>query len=166
MKQWYVVHTQANREHTAASHLERQGFEVYLPRYQKTLNHARSVRQVARPLFRRYLFVRVNTKMQRWRSINGTIGVSYLITNGEQPIPTPVGVVESIKGREDDKGLVMMLPPVYAIGQRLDVLEGPMAASTVFFQKFSDNNKRVLVLLEMLGRKVRTSLPAATVAAA
>ena len=166
MKQWYVVHTQANREHTAASHLARQGFEVYLPRYQKTLNHARSVRQVARPLFRRYLFVRVNTEMQRWRSINGTIGVSYLITNGEQPVPIPVGVVKSIQGREDNQGLVMISPPVYAVGQRLEVVEGPMATSNVFFQKFSDNNKRVLVLLEMLGRKVQTSMPSSTVAAA
>ena len=166
MKQWYVVHTQANREHTAASHLERQGFEVYLPRYQKTLNHARSVQQVARPLFRRYLFVRVNAKMQRWRSINGTIGVSYLITNGERPVPTPRGIVEAIQGREDSHGLVMMLPPVYAVGQRLEVLEGPMATSSVFFQKFSDNNKRVLVLLDMLGRKVQTSMPSSIVAAA
>ena len=166
MKQWYVVHTQANREHTATSHLKRQGFEVYLPIYQKTLNHARSVKLVTRPLFQRYLFVRVNAKMQRWRSINGTIGVSYLITNGEKPVPTPRGIVEAIQGREDNQGLVMMSPPVYAIGQRLEVVEGPMATSTVFFQKFSDNNKRVLVLLEMLGRKVRTSLPATTVAAA
>jgi transcriptional antiterminator RfaH len=166
MKQWYVVHTQANKEHTAASHLERQGFEVYLPRYQKTLNHARSVRLVARPLFQRYLFVRVNTEMQRWRSINGTIGVSYLITNGEKPVPIPRGIVEAIQGREDNHGLVMMLPPVYAVGQRLEVLEGPMATSNAFFQKFSDNNNRVLVLLEMLGRKVRTSMPVTAVALA
>ncbi len=89
-----------------------------------------------------------------------------MITNGERPVPTPRGIVEAIQGREDSHGLVMMLPPVYAVGQRLEVLEGPMATSSVFFQKFSDNNKRVLVLLDMLGRKVQTSMPSSIVAAA
>ena len=166
MKQWYVVHTQINREPTASRHLERQGFEVYCPHYRTTVNHARRVREVVRPLFQRYLFVKVNTETQRWRSINGTIGVSYLITNGEQPIPAPRGVIEAIQGREDSSGLVLMIPPTYTFGQRLKVLQGPMARSTVFFQKFSDNNKRVIVLLEMLGGSVRTTMPAKAVAVA
>ena len=166
MKQWYVVHTQINREPTASQHLERQGFEVYCPRYRTTVSHARRVREVVRTLFQRYLFVKVNTKIQRWRSINGTIGVSYLITDGERPIPAPSEVIEAIRAREDNSGLVLMIPPTYTFGQRLKVLQGPMAKSNVFFQKFSDNNKRVMVLLEMLGGSVRTSMPANAVAIA
>ena len=98
MKQWYVVHTQINREPTASQHLERQGFEVYCPRYRTTVSHARRVREVARPLFQRYLFVKVNTEIQRWRSINGTIGVSKLVSFDGQPKPVPLDLVELVDG--------------------------------------------------------------------
>ena len=166
MKRWYVVHTQTNKESKAALHLQRQGFEIYLPRYLRVVNHARTARTVVRPLFQRYLFVQLNTEIERWRSINGTFGVSYVITSGEHPLPTPKGMVEAIRQRENEQGLVGMLPPVYEVGQRLEVIEGPLAMADVFFQKFTGNNKRVMVLLEMLGRTVQTSMPASTVVAA
>ena len=160
------MHTQANKEDKAALHLQQQGFEIYLPRYLKVVNHARTARKVVRPLFQRYLFVELNAKIERWRSINGTFGVSYVITSGEYPLPTPKGVVETIRQRENEQGLVHMIPPVYEAGQRLKVVEGPLAMADVFFQKFTDNNKRVLVLLEMLGRRVQTSMPSSTIEAA
>lgn len=166
MKRWYVVHTQTNKETRAAFHLQRQGFEVYLPRYIRIISHARSSKQVVRPLFQRYLFVRLNADAERWRCINGTFGVSYLLTNGETPAPAPKGVVETIQQKEDGQGLIRMLPPVYAVGQKLEVMQGPLAMTDVFFQKFTDNNKRVLVLLEMLGRKIQISMPTSTVVAA
>ena len=59
MRRWYVVHTQPQGESRAKANLERQGYEVYLPRCRKWRRHARRAEIVAAPLFPRYLFVRL-----------------------------------------------------------------------------------------------------------
>ena len=66
MSRWYVVHTQANGEERARANLERQGFEVYLPRYLKHRRHARRTGPVRRPLFPCYLFVRFDRARTPW----------------------------------------------------------------------------------------------------
>ena len=103
MKNWYVVYTQPNGENLADLHLQRQGFEVYLPRYSKMISHARYLKKVSRPLFQRYLFVRLNIETQLWRSINGTLGVTRLVSRGEKPVAVPEGIVDELKKREDEK---------------------------------------------------------------
>ena len=61
----------------------RQGYETYLPRYLKRRRHARKVDFAAKPLFPRYMFVAIDMATQRWRSVQSTIGVSRLVTNGD-----------------------------------------------------------------------------------
>ena len=50
---WYAVYTQPHAETKAAWHLNRQGFEIYVPRYLKRRRHARKIETVAVPLFPR-----------------------------------------------------------------------------------------------------------------
>ena len=51
-----------------------------------TLRHARKFKTVIVPVFPRYIFAILNVDTQRWRSINGTLGISRLIADGEKPI--------------------------------------------------------------------------------
>ena len=83
---WYVVQTQPHAESKAARHLCRQGFQIYLPRYLKRRRHARRTETVPAPLFPRYMFVAVDIAVQRWRSIQSTIGVSRLAPD-RKPFP-------------------------------------------------------------------------------
>ena len=46
-QRWFVVQSQPNAEMKAVSHLARQGFAAYLPRYKKRRRHARRVEMVA-----------------------------------------------------------------------------------------------------------------------
>ena len=46
-RRWYVVQSQPNAELKAVAHLNRQGFDTYLPRYLKRIRHARRVDVVA-----------------------------------------------------------------------------------------------------------------------
>ena len=165
MSRWYVVHTQCRKETLAATHLANQGYEAYVPRYRKRRRHARKIEDILTPLFPRYLFVRIDTEQQRWRSINGTIGVSYLLCDGDHPLSVPAGLVESIKDSELEDGAVAMDPRRYSKGQELRVVQGPLADLTGLFQDMADD-KRVFVLLNILGRDVRTRLPIEAVAAA
>jgi transcriptional antiterminator RfaH len=163
---WYVVQTQINAEAKAARNLVRQGFEIYLPTYQKRRSHARKVEKVAAPLFPRYLFVQINLAAQRWRSIQSTFGVSYLVLNGTDPARMAQEVVESLKAREDDSGYIKLdRRPKFAVGQRVRVLAGVFAENFGLFDGMADRD-RIAILLDLLGRKVRVSIEPELVAAA
>jgi len=159
MKRWYVVHTRAQSETLAANHLARQGFQVYLPKYAKRYRHARQSKIVAAPLFPRYLFVSIDTAVDRWRCIQSTIGVSSLVTNGNAPLPVSDVIIGSIRARENQEGLVSLvnagnLTP----GAVVTVIDGPFADQTGIFECLNDN-ERVTLLLSFLGRKIRVKLP-------
>jgi transcriptional antiterminator RfaH len=163
---WYVVQTQVNGEAKAADNLRRQGYEIYLPRYLKRRHHARKVDFIARPLFPRYMFVAVDVATQRWRSIQSTFGVSRLVTNGDEPAVVPEGVVQALKARENDKGLIKMdARPAFALGDKVRVLAGAFMDNAGLFNGIADHD-RVSILLDMLGRKVRVLLDVDLVTAA
>jgi transcriptional antiterminator RfaH len=164
--QWFVVHTQVHGERKAEQNLVRQGFEVYLPRYLKRRRHARRVDFTVRPLFPRYLFVAIDMAAQRWRSIQSTIGVAHLVTNGDDPASVPDGVVGALRAREDEKGFVRIdVKPAFVPGDKVRVLTGAFMDSAGLFSGLADH-ERVAILLDMLGRKVRVLLDADMVAAA
>jgi transcriptional antiterminator RfaH len=163
---WYVVQTQVNGEAKAADNLRRQGYETYLPRYLKRRRHARKVDFAAKPLFPRYMFVAIDMAAQRWRSVQSTVGVSRLVTNGDSPAVVPEGVVRALRAREDAKGFVKMdARPAFAPGDKVRVLAGAFTDNAGLFNGVTDHD-RISILLDMLGRKVRVLLDADLVAAA
>lgn len=163
---WYVVQTHVHAESKAAAHLMRQGYAIYLPRYLKRRRHARRVDMVAAPLFPRYLFVGIDRMTQRWRSILSTVGVTQLVRHGDDPAAVPVGVVEALRGREDERGLIKLdLRPSFAPGAKIRVVEGVFSDCLGLFEGMADRD-RVAILLDLLGRKVRVVLDGVSVAAA
>ena len=163
MKRWYVVHTQANGEQKARHHLERQGFNVYLPLYSRRISHARKVSWCPRPLFPRYLFVSLDLELEPWRKIMSTIGVSYLICHEEKPAPVPDGIVEEIRQAENAAGQVSPGKRMkLRNGDTVQITAGAMADHVGLFECRTDD-ERVVVLLELLGRKVRTTVPVDTI---
>ncbi len=164
---WYVVQTQPSSEAKAVAHLQRQGFEIYCPRYRKTRRHARRVETVAAPLFPRYLFVRIDISQQRWLAINSTCGVSNIVGHGITPTPVMSGVVEELRQCENADGLFELESPVMRLkaGDNVRVLNGAFDACQGLFEARSDS-ERVTILLDLLGRKVRVMLDAEQVEAA
>ena len=163
---WFVAHTHPHSEGKATAHLNRQGFEIYLPRYLKRRRHARRIETVAAPLFPRYLFVAIDLNAQRWRSIYSTIGISRLVCNGDDPTPVPAGVVEALKGREDTNGFIKLdSRPRFRAGDKIRVLEGAFSSCLGLFEGMAER-ERIAILLDLLGRKVRVVMDADLVAAA
>jgi len=163
---WYVVQTHPHAEAKAASHLERQGYTIYLPRYLKRRRHARRIETVTAPLFPRYVFVAIDLLTQRWRSIQSTIGVARLVCSGDEPGVLPASVIDELQGRQDAAGYVQLdLRPRFAPGDQIRVVEGAFAACLGLFEGMADR-ERVAILLDLLGRKVRVTLDADAVKAA
>ena len=155
---WYVVQTHAHAEAKASWHLQRQGFEIYLPKYLKKRRHARRTQTVIVPLFPRYLFVAVDMTSQRWQSIGSTIGVTRLVCDGDRPAAVPVAVFEALKRREDANGLIQLdQKPQFSPGDKVCVRDGAFQECFGLYEGMT-SNERVTVLLELLGRKVRVSL--------
>ncbi len=165
MKQWYVVHTHALGETKALFHLRRQRFETFLPMYKKTRRHARTVDVVARPLFPRYLFVALDLSIDKWWSVQSTIGVSHLICHGEQPATVPKGMVDSLRLREDADGYCALGDiREFKKGQFVEISDGPFSAFTGVFDTVNDA-ERVYILLNLMGREVRVQVPVQVVKA-
>jgi len=159
MNNWFVAHTQPRAELLAKSHLERQDFTVYLPRYLKQRRHARRVDLVHDPLFPRYIFIHMDTALARWRSIQSTVGIQYLVCNGDAPAPVPGGIIDEIRAREDDKGLVKTVrPSEMKPGQPVKIIAGAFSGHDALFECATDK-QRITVLLTLLSRSIRTIVP-------
>ena len=165
MMAWYAVYTQTNKEAVAAQHLRNQGFDIYLPQYQKMRRHAGRAEIVAAALFPRYLFAGIDMQQQRWRSVNGTVGVIGLVMSGSQPMPVPDPVMDEIRAREDENGFIRLNAPTFERGQALRIIEGPMADTQALFEETVDGNRAIL-LISLMGRMVRTKMPLRQIAAA
>lgn len=148
---WFAVHTLPNREFGALAQLGVQGFESFLPTHWKTVRHARQFRQVKAAFFPRYLFVRLDLDRDRWRSVNGTFGVSGLIMEGERPKPVPHGIVECLA--DMSAAGVLSFSPVLEPGQDVKILSGPFASLVGTLQRIDAPN-RVRVLLDILGSRI------------
>ncbi len=148
-QRWYVVHTQVNRESIAQMHLRNQDYRTFLPRFAKTVRHARKVRRTLAPLFPRYLFLILDIERDRWHRVNGTVGVASMVMSRDRPIPAPKGVVEALIAMSSyDRNQVFR--PDLEPGQKVRLVAGPFANQLGVLEDLDDGG-RVRVLLEMMG---------------
>ena len=161
-ERWYVARTLPQRELQAAQQLTNQGFRVFVPRYWRNRRHARKVETVSAPLFPRYIFTILDLTRERWRSINGTLGVERLLMSAGEPQPVPQGVVESLIDAADPGG-TMQFHFHLKEGQTIRVTAGPFAELIGQLERLDDNG-RVRVLLEIMGGTVRVALAQTLVA--
>ncbi|MDC0344874.1 transcription/translation regulatory transformer protein RfaH [Alphaproteobacteria bacterium] len=156
---WYVVYTQPMKEALAAQELLQQGFEAFLPQFQKERRHARKVTTVLSPLFPRYLFVKMDLTKDQWRRINGTRGVVQIIANGSKPTPVPQGLIESLQSQRNEQGFLALGSLItFVQGESLQITEGAFKDQEAIFERM-DGEQRAQLLLRILGRETRISLP-------
>jgi transcription elongation factor/antiterminator RfaH len=155
-RRWYVAQTLPFREAKAQVQLKRQGFTAFLPRYIKMIRHARRRTAVSAPLFPNYLFVALDLRHDRWRSINGTLGVAHLLTASDRPTPVLAGVVEALVAATRQDGNLSLCDSV-ALGDRVQIIEGPFADLIGQLVRI-DGGGRVQVLLRLLGGSTPVSI--------
>ena len=155
-ERWYAIHTLPFGEKRAQAQLENQQFSTFLPKRRKTVRHARKLTTVSAPFFPRYLFVVLDLKRDRWRSVNGTFGVASLVMGGDLPCPAPAGVVEAMLNVADAEGLLDLRPDL-KIGAPVRLAAGPFADKLAVLEHMDDSG-RIRVLLNMLGRQVPVCL--------
>lgn len=163
-QRWYCWKAHPGKHIQAHWELAQQGFPVYLPIH--VASRTDGIENL-RPLFGPYGFVQFDRSQYRWRAIHSTRGVALLISSDAlHPIAVPRGIVEALqaKGREGD-GVIddLYQGPAYAPldGQTVRITTGPFAELHGLC-KWS-GQKRVAVLLEVMGRLVETEIKRADV---
>ncbi len=154
---WYVIRAKPQSEHLAASALERNGFELFLPCVRTP---GTKQRQYRAPLFPGYLFIRNREESPDWSSIRRLPGVmGWVHFNGVVPlVPDDVIVdlgrrVESI---EMNGGLWTRFQP----GDKVRVVSGNVETLAEVIEEPQSPQARVRVLLEFMGRRVSAQVSA------
>ena len=154
---WYVINTLPHREFKAKRQLENQGFTVFFPQRLKTIRHARKFSNVQAPFFPRYIFIELDLSFQRWRSVNGTFGVSSLVMQGDRPHPVPRGIVETMIASVDERA-VLRFERNLQKGTEVRLIAGPFAEQLGILDRLDDSG-RIHVLLNIMGGTIRVHLP-------
>ena len=150
---WFVAATNPGGERTAEINLKRQGFQVVLPVHEKPRRHARKVETVRRPVFPGYIFVAFDISTMPWHSINGTLGVRYLITGNGKPMAVNQDFMTELFAALSSDGLIELPEKQFLPGQCVEVCEGPFEGLIGTICN-ADQQQRIRILLSLMGREV------------
>lgn len=133
--------------------LQNQGFEVFMPTWQKQQKRLNKIKIAAEPLFSRYLFIRLSDVNSNWFPIRSTRGVSQLLRFGSNtnPVIVPDVVVDYLKVRCATEETI---DPLFKKGDLLEITGGPFKGLFGLFDKLNtlpDGFARALLLVEILG---------------
>ena len=158
---WFLALVRPNQFHIAENNLARQGFAVFAPTQEETRRRAGRFVSVTVPLFPGYLFVAFDPVSSAWRTINSTYGISKLVAFSGIPKSVPAELVTGLMSRCDAAGHLLP-PPALTPGDGVQVLSGPFAQFVATVESLTPQ-RRVWVLLDILGSSTRVSLEVAQV---
>ncbi|MEM1328202.1 MAG: UpxY family transcription antiterminator [Bacteroidota bacterium] len=150
-ERWFAVYTRFKCEKVVHKDLQAKGIECYVPLQEVTRRYTRKIKTHHIPLISCYVFVKVNRK-NYVRVLETDYVLNYvkigrnLIAIPEEEIEilkavTREGVITAIEDRQLQVG-----DNVEIIGGRLTGLKGKLIET--------DNGKRLVVELEMLGKDI------------
>ena len=154
---WYLAQLKPNSHRIAERHLERQGFESFLPYHGSTRRLRRQFKTQNTPLFPGYIFVRFDPQRGHWRKINSTQGITRLVQFGAAPEPVPNTLVEQLMARCDEDA-VLAPSTSLSVGDVVTLTQGPFAEFVATVETLPDD-QRVWVLLDLMGRGTRLAVP-------
>ena len=159
---WAAVNTHPHKEQLALEHLERQHFECYCPKIRKQVRHARRFREVVRPLFAGYIFVRVAAQRAHWRPIMSTIGVRSLVRFGDRPALVDDRFIETLRACDEDGVIIsagrLTRPPVpYEPGDIVRVSDGAFDGVVATILSVTGKD-RLVILMDLLEQGVRAQI--------
>jgi transcriptional antiterminator RfaH len=139
MLQWYVINTKPKKESQVERLFTEGGFTIYCPKYLRE-------KRVS-PFFPGYTFLRFDFPEQ-FQMVKYTRGVKRVVGTDDGPTPIPEEIVQGIKARERD-GLVVFekYGQEPAVGDEIEVVEGPLKGLKGIFRKEVGDSERVMILL-------------------
>src|SRR5256885_13535638 len=146
MLRWYLVYTKPLCEAIAQANLERQGYQVHLPRLVQSVRWRQERRERIVPLFPRYLFLRLREGSQPLGPVRSSLGVSGVVRFGCRYAVVADEVICRLQARADAlTGLHRLTNPAPLVtGEAVRIATGPFDGLEGIFQR-EDGTDRVVV---------------------
>lgn len=154
---WFVAQTKPRQEDRAEANLRTLGIETFLPRTKEPARRRSRGVRIA-PFFPSYLFVKGEV-LERLHQITYTRGVQRMLGNVEGPQPIDSGVIESIRQRIGDDGLVR-IDRSFKPGDAVRVTDGPLEDFNGVFQCYRKPAERAEILLRTVTGSFRVVVEA------
>lgn len=156
---WYLAQLKPNSLEIARRNLMRQGFPLFVPQRVETRRMGGRFRTGPFPLFPGYLFIALDPAEGRWRAVNGTKGVTRLVAFGGRPAAVPQGLVAEIaRACDTDEGPAPEAP--VQPGDAMRIAGGPFAGFLAQVLQ-AEPDRRVWVLIDLMGQQTRIEVPRA-----
>jgi len=149
MKNWYVIQTKPKKEEEATSYLSTKGVEIFGPLIEAfTTKNARMTKEL-KPLFPGYIFGKFDLE-QNYPLVRWGKGVKCVLGFGGYPVPISEEVVQIIKERTDDQG-IMRMKQNFKTNDVVRIKTGPLKDLLGIFERWVSDNERVRILLNLIG---------------
>jgi transcriptional antiterminator RfaH len=154
---WYLVRLKPGGLRRAQENLARQDVLSFCPMRNRTQRERGRLVTALRPLFPGYLFIQAPAETVSWRSVNATYGVSQVVClEPGRPSRVPDGIMSALLA-SDTGGTEEDSADLFAVGEDVRVVVGPFADLVAKVEAVPEKD-RIFVLLDMMGRTVRTQL--------
>ena len=146
---WFVIHTKPRDEHRVKKNFEGMEIETLLPLCESFRYSRGRMSRVIIPLFPNYLFAKLDLERHYYKA-KWTRGVNRILGIGKEPAPISEIVIQMIKDRMGDDDTVELFEDLQP-GDLIQVTSGPLKDFVGVFQKGLSSQKRVKILLNMIG---------------
>ncbi len=155
---WNVVYVMSRQEKKVAQRLTTSGIENYLPIAKRLSQWSDRKKWVDFPMFNGYVFVRPEAHQgDEVLQVQGVL--SYLTFERERAVvkDREIEIIKTIE-REGYFAETILEPDDFEIGERVQVVEGPLKGNPVHVVR--KNNERIfLVSFDTLGQSIKINMP-------
>ena len=155
---WFCLKSKPRQEAVAVRNLKAVGeIEIFFPRIRRTRRGHEKNKEVVEPLFPGYIFVKFNPEDSQG-AVKSTRGVLHLVSKGGKAVDVENKVIEELKALGPE-GILSMLDEELKVGAKIKVIRGIFAGSEGEVLKLATPQKRIAVLLTLLGAQQSVEMP-------
>lgn len=149
---WFSVRTKPSREQFARDQIQRAGFEVFLPVYEREMRHARRKWTERRAVVAGYVFAQLDLNEPYWGAIERLPGVIGLLRIGPKPVRLTDSDVKWARSLEQlHNGLIPAKRIVrFKPGEFVRAIEGLMLGYSGEVKKIEKIEREPVIVVEML----------------
>jgi len=155
---WFCLKSKPRQEAVAVRNLKAVGeIEIFFPRIRRTRRGHEKNKEVIEPLFPGYIFVKFNPEDSQG-TVKSTRGVLHLVSKGGKAVDVHHKVIDELKALGPE-GILSMLDEELKVGAKIKVIRGIFAGSEGEVLKLATPQKRIAVLLTLLGAQQSVEMP-------
>ncbi len=155
---WFCIKSKPRQEAVAVRNLKAVGdIDIFFPRIRRTRRGHEKNKEVIEPLFPGYIFVKFNPEDSQG-TVKSTRGVLHLVSKNGKAVDVDYKVIDELKALGPD-GILSMLDEELKVGVRIKVIRGIFAGSEGEVLKLATPQKRIAVLLTLLGAQQSVEMP-------